>query len=74
MCMYFMKISGVYKSKLHLLFRLNMTEKLFTGTLNHNQNKTKQNIYYATVCVFYNFYFIKEKKDVLQLGFELWFA
>ena len=22
--------------------RLNMTEKLFTGTLNHNQNKTKQ--------------------------------
>ena len=23
--------------------RLNMTEKLFTGTLNHNQNKTKQN-------------------------------
>ena len=21
-----------------------MTEKLFTGTLNHNQNKTKQNI------------------------------
>ena len=24
--------------------RLNMTEKLFTGTLNHNQNKTKTNI------------------------------
>ena len=23
--------------------RLNMTEKLFTGTLNHNQNKNKQN-------------------------------
>ena len=22
--------------------RLNMTEKLFTGTLNHNQNKTKK--------------------------------
>ena len=24
--------------------RLNMTEKLFTGTLNHNQNKTKQKL------------------------------
>ena len=24
--------------------RLNMTEKLFTGTLNHNQNKNKTNI------------------------------
>ena len=24
--------------------RLNMTEKLFTGTLNHNQNKTKQTV------------------------------
>ena len=23
--------------------RLNMTEKLFTGTLNHNKNKTKKN-------------------------------
>ena len=26
------------------LDRLNMTEKLFTGTLNHNQNKTKQSL------------------------------
>ena len=25
--------------------RLNMTEKLFTGTLKHNQNKTKTNIF-----------------------------
>ena len=25
------------------MVRLNMTEKLFTGTLNQNQNKTKQN-------------------------------
>ena len=25
--------------------RLNMTEKLFTGTLNHNQNKTKQKVF-----------------------------
>ena len=26
----------------HKGVRLNMTEKLFTGTLNHNQNKNKQ--------------------------------
>ena len=26
--------------------RLNMTEKLFTGTLNHNKNKTKKLIFY----------------------------
>ena len=25
-------------------FRLNMTEKLFTGTLNHNQNKQKTKV------------------------------
>ena len=31
--------------------RLNMTEKLFTGTLNHNQNKTK-NLF--LVCLFVN--------------------
>ena len=28
----------------YTLLRLNMTEKLFTGTLNHNQNKTKQKL------------------------------
>ena len=28
------------------LLRLNMTEKLFTGTLNHNQNKNKKTILY----------------------------
>ena len=27
-----------------------MTEKLFTGTLNHNQNKTKQNLTVSFTC------------------------
>ena len=30
--------------------RLNMTEKLFTGTLNHNQNKTKQKLTNSNGC------------------------
>ena len=31
----------------HLVFRLNMTEKLFTGTLIKNQNKNKSHL----VCI-----------------------
>ena len=50
-------MKNYYFYKLHLLpkkvlviprnrwLRLNMTEKLFTGTLNHNQNKNKTNFY-----------------------------
>ena len=35
-----------------VLFRLNMTEKLFTGTLNHNQNKKtkKHQCYCNKIC------------------------
>ena len=32
------------QNALYQWLRLNMTEKLFTGTLNHNQNKQKQKV------------------------------
>ena len=34
----------VQDKHLRLCLRLNMTEKLFTGTLNHNQNKNKTEV------------------------------